>query len=163
MQTTIHLDIPRIAILDASKARVILQEEVGKGMRRIVETMAASARRRAPVDRGVLRASITTQVLQKPGQTLLEATVRTGNQAPYATDVEYGTPPHWIQDISGLKGWARRVLGSERAAYAVRHSIAKHGTKAQPFMRPALEETKPQIPIIMQAAAAMAVQRLERP
>ena len=61
--------------------------------------------------------------------------------APWALPVEYGSRPHWIPDryMDRLKGWARRVLGDESAAYAVRHKIANHGTEPQPYVRPGVE------------------------
>ncbi len=58
--------------------------------------------------------------------------------ASYSVAVEYGSMPHWAP-IEPLKGWARRKLGDEKAAWAVQHKIAKEGTTAKPFMDPAIE------------------------
>jgi hypothetical protein len=55
--------------------------------------------------------------------------------APHTLPVEYGSRPHWVP-IEPLLGWARRVLGDESAAYAVRQKIANVGTDPQPFVRP---------------------------
>lgn len=163
MDLNVTLTIPRLAALDASIARRILTQEVGQGVTRIVEAVATQARADAPVDRGILRGSIFTRVTPGVGPVLVEGLVATGRQAPYAEDVERGTPPHWITDIDALKGWARRKLGNENRAYAVRHSIAKRGTLPQPYLMPAAEAIEPQVPGIMNAAVAVAVRRLGQP
>lgn len=59
----------------------------------------------------------------------------------YGPDVEYGTRPHW-PPVSALAGWARRHGANP---YAVAAGIAKHGTKAQPFMRPSFKTAAPLI------------------
>lgn len=61
-----------------------------------------------------------------------------GYNAPHARPVEHGSVPHY-PPIEPLKGWARRVLGDESAAYAVQQKIGKYGTKPQPFVRPGRE------------------------
>ena len=58
---------------------------------------------------------------------------------PYSEAMEYGSKPFYAP-IEPLKDWARRKLGDEGAAYAVRASIAKKGIRAHPFMRPAFYE-----------------------
>jgi hypothetical protein len=60
-----------------------------------------------------------------------------GYDAEHTLYVEKGTAPHWAP-IDALKGWARRVLGSERAAWAVQWKIAREGTDPQPFIGPAV-------------------------
>lgn len=59
----------------------------------------------------------------------------------YGVHLEYGTRPHWVP-IEPLKEWSKRVLGDEDAAFAVRAAIAKRGTRAQPFFRPALAQVQ---------------------
>jgi len=55
--------------------------------------------------------------------------------------VVHNTSPH-ITSAENLKGWSRRVLHNENAAYAVMKAIAKRGTEAQPFFRPSLDQVK---------------------
>ena len=77
-------------------------------------------------DMAELRQSINKQVDNK------SAVI--GTNVEYAPYVEFGTRPHKAP-ISALKGWADRhgiPVG------AVWMSIAKKGTKAQPFLLPAL-------------------------
>lgn len=56
--------------------------------------------------------------------------------ADHALSVEFGSKPHWTS-ARNLKKWAGDKLGDENLAYAVQKSIARKGTKAQPFLRPA--------------------------
>lgn len=89
-----------------------------------------------PVDTGRLRTSIILKPTS-PGydQYMLSDGV------DYGIHVEYGTSPHYMSPAN-LKGWSRRVLGKESMAFAVAAKIAKKGTEAQPWMRPALDQVK---------------------
>jgi hypothetical protein len=161
MNLTMTFDVPNIPLLNPSQARAILQEELAHAADRILEEIATKARLKAPVDTGVLRSSIAHRVMPGTGQSLVVGRVGPGPQAPYAPDVEHGTEPHWIDDIEGLKGWARRVLGDANRAYAVRHAIAKRGTHAHPFMAPSVEIVEPMISPIVEGAVAVALRRIE--
>ncbi len=98
--------------------------------------MESLAVKNAVVDTGRLRNSIFLNPTIK-GAT--EYTLGVG--VKYGSDVEYGTSPHMV-GAEALKGWSKRVLGDENAAYAVARKISKFGTDAQPFMRPALSEVE---------------------
>ena len=93
---------------------------------------------KAPVDTGRLRSSITT-VLQ-PMKALVGPTVF------YAPYVEYGTRPHWAPK-GALQPWASRhgFPAGSLGDFLVRRAIAKRGTRAQPFMRPAAQASLPLI------------------
>ena len=84
------------------------------------------------VDRGTLLQSGV------PPQLLADGSVVWGYNAEYASDVEEGTGPHWVP-IEPLLGWAKRVLGDESLGYAVQKSIAKYGTRPQPYIQPGIE------------------------
>jgi HK97 gp10 family phage protein len=58
----------------------------------------------------------------------------------YGIFVELGTRPHWAP-IEPLKRWAQLKLGNASLGYAVQKKIAMKGTKAQPFMQPAVIES----------------------
>lgn len=86
------------------------------------------AKRRCPVDTGLLRSSIVHQVTGSGSS----VNVTVGSRVSYAADVEYGTAPHVI------------VPRNKKALYwpGAAHPVAKvnhPGTRAQPFMRPAVE------------------------
>ena len=51
-------------------------------------------------------------------------------QTPQSLWIRTGTRPHWAP-IEPLKRWAAVKLGSEKAAYKVQWSIARHGTSMQ--------------------------------
>lgn len=61
-----------------------------------------------------------------------------GYSAPYARDVEEGTPPH-LAPFRAIRKWARRVLGDERAAGGVWRKIAREGTDPQPYVQPGID------------------------
>lgn len=84
----------------------------------------------APFDRGGLREKISLFPQILAHRYILES------RAPYSAVMEYGSRPFYAP-IEPLKDWARRKLGDESAAYAVRAKIAKEGITASPFMRPA--------------------------
>jgi len=103
-----------------------------------------------PIDQGRLRNSITVRDSQKYktyGNAKSEDIVKQpfdkysaylGTNVVYAPYVEYGTSAHY-PPIEPLKRWAKNVLGDESLAYAIQKAIGKRGTKAQPFMRPAVD------------------------
>jgi len=94
------------------------------------------ATQNAPVDTGRLRNSIILKPAT-PGY----SNYIISDGVDYGIHVEYGTNPHYVSP-ENLKGWARRVLNKGNLAYPVAKSIAKYGTEAQPFMRPALDQVK---------------------
>lgn len=86
------------------------------------------ARQFCPVDTGRLRSSIVART-ETHGRSV---GVVIGTNVSYAADVEYGTKPHVILPKNG------------KALYwpGARHPVAKvnhPGTRAQPFMRPAVD------------------------
>ena len=90
----------------------------------------------APVDTGLLRSTIRL-FPSVPGAT--EYVLADGVE--YGVDLEFGTSPHYVSG-KNLESWAKKVLGNKGAAYAVARKIAKVGTEAQPFFRPALDQVK---------------------
>lgn len=83
---------------------------------------------------------LANQSAQEP-TVMNDGTVWWGYLADYARYVEEGTAPHWIplRAMDSLRRWARRVLGDESAAWAVRHSIAEEGTDPQPYVEPGVK------------------------
>ena len=103
---------------------------------RAMVKMEEIAKLKAPVDTGNLKGRIHLRPSQ-PGHDNYTLT----DGVNYGIHLEYGTKPHMVP-ISPLLGWAGRVLGDPKAAYAVRNKISKKGTPARPFFRPALHEVK---------------------
>jgi len=98
--------------------------------------MEEIAKLKAPVDTGDLKRRIHVTPSQKGHS---EYTLSDG--VNYGIHVEYGTKPHRVP-ITPLMGWAGRVLGDPKAAFAVANKISKEGTPAQPFFRPAMHEVQ---------------------
>ena len=99
-------------------------------------TVEAVAKARAPVSDGRLRASIKHVI--SPMRVVIAPHVS------YAGAVEFGTKPHW-PPVGALKSWARKHGFGPAGDFLVRRAISRHGTKAQPFMEPALEDSRPEI------------------
>lgn len=64
-----------------------------------------------------------------------------GPNAKYALPVHEGSRPHWV-GIKHIEGWARRHGINP---YALQKSIAKKGTKANPFLQEAINIAQPNI------------------
>lgn len=72
--------------------------------------------------------------------------ISVGSNLRYSKPVEFGSRPHWPPPGS-LKRWARLKLGVpaarlDSADFLIRRKIASEGTDPQPFLNPALEETR---------------------
>jgi len=111
---------------DTENAADQLNEVVGDAVLETGLQVEDTAKTRAPVDTGTLRASIGTSRL---GQ----LTVSVGTTVKYAPDVEFGTKPHPITP-DGKDALAFEVGGET----IVRSRVEHPGTPAQPFMRPAV-------------------------
>ena len=146
----ITLDIDFSAIDKLAKgikeARQILAQEFTRAMRQTIFAIERVAKRRAPVDTGRLRASITPDI-----RSPFEGHV--GTNVAYAAAVEHGGRPHtikprkakvlrfaiggskgrYVTSKSGKKYWRKGKKGQEVFVMSVRHP----GTKAKPFLEPA--------------------------
>lgn len=105
-------------------AQVKVSPTVAAAVQESCELVQSIAQGYCPVDTGALQASITIDALDDSGVTIIGAV---GPHMPYAAYVEYGT--------------GRR--GDPTAPYA--HVESWPGMPAQPYMRPAKDETKGQV------------------
>ncbi|MFD8667079.1 HK97 gp10 family phage protein [Streptomyces microflavus] len=108
-----------------------MSDDVKRAVERTRIDVQNEARRRAPVDTGRLRSSIVSRA-EGAGRSLGYVV---GTNVNYAAAVEYGTAPHVIVPKNG------------KALYwpGARHPVARvnhPGTRAQPFLRPAIEMTE---------------------
>ena len=150
----------RLTIDDAALRRAIQDPQLIAGpvkdfLAKSALTVESGAKLVAPVDTGRLRASITSDL--KPTRALVKAAVF------YAAHVEFGTRPHW-PPIAALQPWARRhgFPAGRLGAFLVARAIAKRGTRAQPFMRPALERALTPIRGFLRELAADIERRWKR-
>lgn len=95
--------------------------------------LAKAIKNKAPVDTGRLRDSIKSKLDRTSKYTFTVNIGPTGKGRFYAHLVEFGSAPHVI------KSKRKRVLSNGQEIFG---KIVKHpGTAAQPFMRPALDES----------------------
>ena len=122
----------------------------------------AKAKQRAPVDRGRLRASISTQVEGHPGD-IAHMRAVVGTSLTYAPFVEFGTKPHW-PPLSALQPWARRhgFPPGNKGAFLVARKIAQFGTPPRPYLLPALAESGNEINALLKEMAQDIEQAMER-
>ena len=65
-----------------------------------------------------------------------------GSNLPYAYDVEYGTGPHQVEMTDEFINWCKKKGLNPRV---IARSIAKKGTKANPFMEKGISMAKSKI------------------
>ena len=112
-------------------------------MRAATLMVTRSARKKAPVDTGVLRNSISGEV-RSFGDTS-EGIV--GTPVKYAPFMELGTAPHF-PPVSALRVWARR---HGMNAFVVARAISRRGLKARRFLSGAFDENKARIAALFDA------------
>ena len=116
-------------------------QKLEKGMAKAVLLVEREAKMKAPRDNGDLARSITSKVETSGGE--VEGTVFT--PLYYAPYVEYGTGL-FAEDGNGRKDVPWNYQDDEGNW----HSTS--GQKPQPFMRPALDENREQILLILKGA-----------
>lgn len=107
------------------------------------------ARRLAPYDTNAMRLSIEVSVTKDSAGYAVEV----GPTQPYGKYVEYGTRPHKVSPAA-LSGWAKR---KGLNPFAVAKAIERKGTRAHPFMQPALEQSDSFIDRLVDAAISNAL------
>ena len=84
-----------------------------------------------------------------------------GNAMKYGYVQEFGRKPGGrMPPVDALKGWARRRLGDENLAFPVARSIAKKGTKPQPFFEPGVKQSMPSVNKFIEKAGLKIVKEL---
>lgn len=101
----------------------------------------------APVNEGLLRAQINF------GFSNFGLTGRVESNANYSSYVENGRGKGKFPPLDKIARWAKlkgltknenlKDNNTKRVVYFIGRKIARFGTKAQPFMRPALEKNQP--------------------
>ena len=123
----------------------ILATPARKLLERTGITVQGKARKKAPVDRGGLRDSITYQV----DTSYFPRYVEVGSNLEYARATELGRPPGKMPPSGPLEVWAARHPkpgGYEPGdGFALALKIMREGIKERPYLEPALNESIPQI------------------
>lgn len=105
-----------------------MSDDVARAVDRTRVDVQNEARRRAPVDTGRLRSSIVSRA-ERSGR---QVGYVIGTNVSYAAAVEDGTSPHVIKPSK------KKALYWPGAAHPV-GKVNHPGTRAQPFLRPAVE------------------------
>ena len=146
MSIDIKLTIDDKALQAALKDPQLIAGPVRDFLSQSAYAVEFSAKELAPVDTGHMRDEIVTRL--GPVRAIVISPV------VYSPYVEFGTRPHFPPP-GALQPWARRHGIS---AFALARAIARRGTKAHPFMRPALEKNKPNIRLFL-ADAVKAIEK----
>jgi HK97 gp10 family phage protein len=112
-------------------------KDTSEPMRQATMLVTGAARRNAPVDRGVTRASIMPSVESRNNSTVGVV----GSNQMSALFMERGTRPHW-PPLAALETWARR---HGTTAFLVARAISRRGTKARLFLQHALDDNRGRI------------------
>lgn len=134
---------------DASQA---VPQEMEAAFRRSGTVVVREAKGLAPVFTGQLRGGIGYEL--RGGGTLV--TLKIKSMADHSIFVEKGTRPHF-PPVGAVAGWAK-AHGIE--PFLVARAISKKGTKAKPFLEPAVERTMPAINKEMQNLIRIILARL---
>ena len=129
----------------------LITAEVRKEMQRIGNDVQATAREQLKAAgtnaSKQLSNSIDVDVKDIPGGISLTV----GPTVSYGGYVETGTRPH-MPPVNAIRDWlsdkrSMRVRGDERdrAAWAIAMKIKRQGTKAQPYMKPAVDRLLPRM------------------
>jgi hypothetical protein len=136
MVITYHVEgLPEL--LNKLQTRRLIAAPVSRFFRSAGFRIQGRAMQKAPVDTGFLKNSIQPEF--DSGSPMRY--VRVGTNAQQAAPMEFGTRPHF-PPVRAITPWAQRH-GIDPFALAL--SIARKGTKPHPFLKPALDESVPDI------------------
>lgn len=120
-----------ITVLGSGK---VVSTELRRAFTRSSIRVTNRARRYSPVFRGRLRGSISYSI----DPALFPKFAEVGTNVDYARAVHDGRPPGKMPPVKELEAWARR---RGLNAWAVAKSIEQHGTRANPFLADALQDS----------------------
>lgn len=139
----------RIELIGSEELRRVMRDpEFVKGpattfIRSVAFEVLGHAQQNAPSNFGRLRNSLTVDMGPRFRN---EVSATVGTDLTYAKAVEWGSRPHF-PPVAPLELWVRRKLRvparrARSVAFLVARKISKRGTPAQPFLGPALEQSK---------------------
>jgi len=132
-----------------ANATPIIEQELTAGMHRISRVGFNHAVRVVPVDTGRLKGSLAPSV-KREGKDIVAIV---GTNLEYAKPVEFGAGPHIIRPKN------KRALMWPGARHPVAW-VMHPGTKAQPYLRPALQVMRAQSKGILADAMRKALTRI---
>jgi HK97 gp10 family phage protein len=118
----------------------LLKSKLSEAIRKSTEVTKQNIAREAPVWQGTLKKSIEAKSSGLTGRVGVA-----GSAAKYGYVQEYGRTSRKMPPVAALEKWAAAKLGDSSLAFVLARSIARKGTKPQPFFEPGTEESIPQI------------------
>ena len=149
MKFSIEENASKIALKIKSFPRE-MEGKVDRAAENFIQRLTVKAKLNAPDAESQLKKSIRAKRL---GSVNYEVIADTG----YARAVEDGSQKGGWPTLQSLVDWLK-VRGIKPykedwnlndLAYAIRQKIYKNGTPAQPFMRPAFDEMRPQLDVLL--------------
>jgi HK97 gp10 family phage protein len=135
-------------------AQPIVRQELVSGMWRLGDIGRTEAHRRVPVDTARLKSSINREVTQTSNEVVVKVgSGVAGEPVKYAMHVEFGTGPRLILPVNKKALW---WPGARHPVAYVNHP----GTRAKPYLRPALAEMVRQSGRIMQEVMRRVMTRI---
>ncbi len=107
-----------------------IDEAIDKGTKETVLDIEESAKRKAPVKDGELRADIQSH-------RLAPALYSVGSTKEYAPPIEYGSRPH---PITPNGDYPLRFYWEKKGKWVATYHVDHPGHEAQPFLRPSLNQ-----------------------
>lgn len=145
-------------------AAPIVREEVAKGLTALTIMGQNEARQNVSVDRGITRASIAHEVVPSGGSIVgrFGTNVQWGKALEFGTGVYAQSPEtaaYPLPTSADLDGWGPRhgFASDAQAAAIIRW---KGGTKAHPYLRPALAAIRPKVAGVMDNVLRRIVARI---
>jgi hypothetical protein len=135
---------------DLGDAQRATAPELHKAMETSLLLIERDARSHVRQDTRALMGSISHSIKQRGSS--IEGKV--GPSKDYGYFVEYGRKPGKQPPIAAVEGWARRHGISP---FLVARAIGRKGTKAKPFMAPALEKNERRIHDLFDDAGAKVI------
>jgi len=141
---------------EGDKVKEHIASRLHSAMRESVLLVEGAAKKLDPVDTGQLRSSIASHIEGGSKSSQIEGVVY--SNAEYAPHVEFGTEPHKKavgsdEFITSVTDWCRRH--GIKDPYPIIRKIRRSGTKAQPFLIPALHQNQNRIQAIFNARMAV--------
>lgn len=132
--------------VDSTQVRAMLRAAPAKVNSRLVRTLNIGAIQTQRELRIAAQVGVTGDLRKSVKYAVDEQalTAEIGPTAKHANPVEFGSRPHWVSVAQGspLRDWAD-AKGIN--PYAVQRSIAKKGTKPNPFVKPTYTLMEPRI------------------
>lgn len=141
----------------AKESLLAAQKGLQTGAMKIINSAKETIRRDRIIATGQLRASGRVQKVEGKEDLIDAGFFSGGSNEGYAMFVEEGRRAGKMPPPDILAGWAQKKLQlspkeAKARGWAIARMIAKHGTQAHPFFRPAVEEHQDEITKAIESA-----------